>query len=449
MHILVTGLSHKTAPVNIREKLSFPLANLEEALHDFLTYSHINEGVIVSTCNRTEIYCVCDELESGKEDTIQFLSSYNGVDRAELSKYLYFHDSYEAVHHLFRVAASLDSMVVGEAQILGQLKEAYESAFEAGTTNVIFNRLFRHAFAVGKKVRTETEIGESAVSISYAAVELAKKVFEDLRGRRVIIIGAGEMSELTARHLVANGVTSILVANRTHQRAVELAERFGGQAIEFDQLTDYIALADIIISSTGAPHYVIKKEDVAQAMSKRRHKPVFFIDIAVPRDIDPEVNDIYNVFLYDIDNLQSVVDANLAERAKEAKKAELIVEREVDDFIFWLSSLEVVPTISALKKIAETIRQQETEKALSKLISLSDREKNIINALTSVIVNKLLHQPIVRIKECAHRKDGYLYIESLRHLFDLAEIEKSDKREGRSLKSTAHSPQSKVEGREV
>lgn len=338
-----------------------------------------------------------------------------------MSKYFYYHDSHEALHHLFRVAASLDSMVIGEAQILGQLKEAYTCSFEAEGTNVVLNRLFRHSFAVGKRVRTETEIGDSAVSISYAAVELAKKVFEDLRGRRAIIIGAGEMSELTTKYLVANGVSSVLVANRTYERAVELAERFSGRAVKFDELPEYIARADIIISSTGAPHYVIKKEDVAKAMQKRRNNPIFFIDIAVPRDVDPEVNNIYNAFLYDIDDLQSVVDANLSERAREAKKAEVIVEKEVEKFISWLSSLEVVPTISALKEVAEIIRQQETEKVFNKLGSLTERDKNIINALTSVIVNKLLHQPIVRIKECAERKDGYLYIESLRHLFDLEE----------------------------
>ncbi len=419
MHIVIAGLSHKTAPVEIREKLTFPAETQDEALHALLSYKNISEGVILSTCNRTEIYIVANNLEEGKKDTVRFLCDYHGFKSDELSPYLYFHDSVEAVHHLFRVVASLDSMVVGEAQILGQVKEAYEYAFDAGAANIIVNRLFRQAFSVGKKVRTETEIGESAVSISYAAVELAKKVFGELEGRTVMIVGAGEMSELTAKHLLANGVSSVLVTNRTFERAVELAERFNGHAVEFDNLFEAMTNADIIISSTGAPHYVISKEGVAKAIYRRRNRPIFFIDIAVPRDIEPGVNDIYNAFLYDIDDLQSVVDANLAERAREAKKAESIVEKEVSEFIFWLSCLEVVPTISALKERADDIKEIELSKALSRLGTLNEKQKETIKALASGIVNKILHQPIVRIKECSDRKDGYVYVESLRHLFGL------------------------------
>lgn len=419
MHIVIAGLSHKTAPVEIREKLTFPAETQDEALHALLSYKNISEGVILSTCNRTEIYVVANDSEQGKNDTVRFLCDYHGFKSDELYPYLYFHDSVEAVHHLFRVASSLDSMVVGEAQILGQLKEAYEYAFDAGATNIILNRLFRYAFSVGKKVRTETEIGESAVSISYAAVELAKKVFGDLEGRTVMIVGAGEMSELTAKHLLANGVSSVLVANRTYERALDLAERFKGRAVKFDNLAEEMVNADIIISSTGAPHYVVKKEDMAKVIHRRRNRPIFLIDIAVPRDIEPEVNDLYNAFLYDIDDLQSVVDANRAERAKEARKAENMVEKEVSEFIFWLSCLEVVPTISALKEKADDIKNLELTKALSRLGNLTEKQKETIKALAGGIINKLLHQPIVRVKECSNRRDGYVYIESLRHLFDL------------------------------
>ncbi|MDI6689336.1 MAG: glutamyl-tRNA reductase [Actinomycetota bacterium] len=446
MHIIVMGLSHKTAPVEIREKLTFPESKLEESLQCLLKYDHISEGVILSTCNRTEIYAVSDDPDRGKEDLIKFLSQYHNLDPKKFRNHLYFRHSIDVIHHLFEVVTSLDSMVVGEAQILGQVKGAYAHAFEAHATSVIFNRLFRHAFKVGKRVRTETGIGESAVSVSYVAVELAKKVFEDLAGRTVMIIGAGEMSELTAKHLVANGVTSVLVSNRTYERAVELANRFHGKAVKFDEFPDYMVDTDIVISSTGAPHYIVKRKTVAEAMRRRRFKPIFLIDIAVPRDIDPEVNKIYNVFLFDIDDLQSVVDANLAERAREARKAELIIDREVEEFMAWLSSLEVVPTIAALRKRAELIRKGETEKALNKLGELSEREKNIINALTGVIINKLLHEPIVRIKECSRRKDGYLYIESLRHLFDLEAMERGrSKGEGRGTKGEGRG--TKGEGR--
>jgi len=427
MHIVVVGLSHKTAPVETREKLSFVENRLEEVLHHLLAYGHVNEGIIISTCNRTEIYIVCDDVEAGKDDVKQFLVDYCDTEASEFNKYLYYHDSVEAVHHLFRVAGSLDSMVVGEAQILGQVKTAYSHAFEADATNVVFNRLFRQALAVGKKVRTETGIGESAVSISYSAVELAKKVFEDLSGRTVMVIGAGEMSELTALHLVDNGVSSVLVSNRTYERAVELAERFGGKAIKFDAMLNHMVDTDIVISSTGAPHFVINKHDVAKVMHRRRGKPIFFIDIAVPRDIDPSVNKIDNAYLYDIDDLQAVVDSNVAEREREGQRAELLIDKEVEEFVGWLNSLEVVPAIAELKEKAEEIRTAETHKALNKLENLTDKEKNIINALTGVIINKLLHEPIVRVKECTGKKDGYLYVESLRYLFDLGKKREKEK----------------------
>jgi glutamyl-tRNA reductase len=428
MHLIVAGLSHKTAPVEIREKVNFPEQQLSEALHALSGYPAICEAVILSTCNRTEIYIVATDVDQGKRNIIDFICDYHRVKAKALKSHLYYHEGKAAVHHLFRVIASLDSMVVGEAQILGQVKDAYEIAFEADTTSTIFNRLFRHAISVGKRVRTETDIGESAVSISYAAVELAKKVFETLEGRSVLIIGAGKMSELTLRHLVTSGATHVIVTNRTFERAQKLAKQFKGKAVKFEVFPDYLVVVDIIISSTGAPHFVVTKEQVIEAMHRRRNRPIFFIDIAVPRDVEPEVGNLYNVFLYDIDDLDQVVQSNLADRRRAAEVGEMIIEAEVSDFLAWLSSLDVVPTITSLREKAEAIRQGEIEKYLKKLRNLSETERNIINAMTGAIVNKLLHEPIIRMKDCAAKKDGYQYIESLRYLFDLKETKANGKK---------------------
>lgn len=425
MHILVTGLSHKTAPVEIREALTFPEAEIKDALLNLVSLQNINEGVILSTCNRTEIYTVTRDPDKGQDEVISFLKQYYPKE-GSLEKYLYFHEAATAVQHLFRVVSSLDSMVVGEAQILGQVKEAYNWAFEAQTTNVIFNRLFRQAFAVGKRVRTETDIGENAVSISYAAVQLAKKVFEDLSGRSVMVIGAGEMSELTTRHLVANGVNSVVIANRSLSRAEKMAQEFGGRAIPFGQLFEELAKVDIVISSTGAPNIILTYDQMRQVMAKRRYRSIFLIDIAVPRDLDPKINDLDNAYLYNIDALEEVVAQNLAERQKEAKEAEKIIKAEVEEFLAWLSSLEVVPTIAQLRRKAEQIKEQELSKALSKLNHLSDAEKNVIATLAHGITNKLLHEPMVKVKESTKQRDGYLYVESLRHLFSLDDEDEKD-----------------------
>ncbi|MBE0446840.1 MAG: glutamyl-tRNA reductase [Actinobacteria bacterium] len=419
MHVIVAGLSHKTAPVEIREKVTFPEQALSDSLHALIGYPYTNEAVILSTCNRMEIYVVASDPDNGRDNIIQFISDYHQLNRNELVNYLYFHEGTSAIHHLFRVSSSLDSMVIGEAQILGQVKNAYNAAFESDTTATILNRLFRHALLVGKRVRTETEIGESAVSISYAAVELAKKVFETLSGRTVMLIGAGEMIELTATHLVSNGVNKVIVTNRTFERAEALAQKFNGMAVRFNDFIDHMVHADIIISSTGAPHQVVSKSQVTHVMHKRRNRPIFFIDIAVPRDIDPDVANLYNVFAYDIDDLDSVVQTNLEERKKAAEIAEEIVENEVYSFSSWLSCLEITPTIASLKRRAEQIRKQELEKHLRKLPNLTESEMNTLNSLTNAIINKILHKPIIKAKECVNRKDGYLYVESLRVLFGL------------------------------
>lgn len=421
MHLVLVGLSHKTAPVAIRERLTFPAQVQEDALARLTRVEGIREAVIVSTCNRTEAYAVASTEEGGVESVIDFLASYHDLDRAELSRYLYVITGDTVVRHLFRVVASLDSMVIGEAQILGQVKEAYEHAFNAGATGRAFNKLFRQSFEVGKRVRTETAIGESAVSISYAAVELAKKVFDTLDGRTILILGAGKMSELTAKHLVSNGVTRVLVANRTFERAQEMAARFAGAAIEYDRLYEGIGEADIVISSTAATEYVITKQALAPG-ARGRTRPLFLIDIAVPRDIDPGVNDLGGVFLYDIDDLNGVVESNLEERMVEARRAENIIDEEIAAFFAWVESMEVVPTVAEIRAKAEVIRQIELEKALRRL-DVSDKDRKTVEALTCAIVNKMLHGPTARLKKAASGKDGYQYVEIARALYGLEDSE--------------------------
>lgn len=429
MDISVTGLSHKTAPVEIREKLNFPPETIAESLQALVRSKHVSEAVILSTCNRTEIYSLAKEPEVGKKAVVDFLLGYSGLKLKDLNDYLYFYNADHAIHHLFSVSASLDSMVLGEAQILGQVKEAYAFSESADCSGVIFHRLFRRAFTVGKRVRTETSIGESAVSVSYAAVQLAKKVFEDLTGHTCMILGAGEMSELTALHLVDQGVSSVLVTNRTFERAEKLANQFKGKAVKFDEMREEMVNADIVISSTAAPHYVVNKDDMKFVMKKRRNQPIFLIDISVPRDIDPDVNKLDNVYLYDIDDLQKVVESNKEERLKAAKIGEAIIEEEKSQFLHWISTLEVTPTIAELKEKADKIKEEELEKVISKLRDLSEGDLERIKALSNVIVNRILHEPIINLKELTKSKNGYVHIESLRFLFGLDEQKSESEKE--------------------
>lgn len=421
MHLVLVGLSHKTAPVEIREKLTFPADRQADALTLLTSSDEVNEAVIVSTCNRTEVYAVAASSDGGTGAVIDFLADYHELDRHELTRSLYLVTGDAVVRHLFRVVASLDSMVIGEAQILGQVKDAYDHALNAGVTDRAFNKLFRQSFEVGKRVRTETAIGEAAVSISYAAVELAKKVFDSLEGRTILILGAGKMSELTARHLVCNGVTRVLVANRTFARAEELAARFSGTPVEYESLYDHIAEADIVISSTAATEYVITKRELAR-VARSRNRPLFLIDIAVPRDIDPGANDLGGVFLYDIDDLNGVVESNLEERMVEARKAEGIIDEEIAAFFAWLESMEVVPTVAAIRAKAEAIRMMELEKAFKRL-DLSDKDRQTVEALTCAIVNKMLHGPTARLKKAANGKDGYVYMDVARELYGLEDTD--------------------------
>lgn len=419
MQLIVVGLSHKTAPIEVREKLAFPAKRQAGSLAALCGDDHITEAVILSTCNRTEIYAVCTSAQEGIDAVIGFMADSCAADRGRLQTYLYTEQGSAVVEHLFRVVSSLDSMVVGEAQILHQVKEAYSHSFEHKACGQAFNKLFRQSFEVGKRVRTETEIGENAVSVSYAAVELARKVFDSLEGRCVLVLGAGKMSELTARHLVSQGVAKVLVANRTYEHAVELASRFDGEAIPYGELFSRVREADIVISSTSATEPVITRNDLAPSLKGRGGRPLFLIDIAVPRDIEPAVNDLPNVFLYDIDDLNGVVESNLEERMREARRAEGIIAEEVTSFLDWLDSMEVVPTLTAMRAKAEVMRQAEVEKAFRRLNGLSDADRKTVEALSCAIVNKLLHGPTARLKAAAGTKEGIGYVESARYLYGL------------------------------
>ncbi len=421
MELLVLGLNHKSAPLHIREKVAFPEKEIAGPLRAVNSLDGVRENLIISTCNRVEIVAAAEGR--GAADALkEFLAGHHGVPRDELEPHLYLHAGGDAIRHLYRVASSLDSLVVGEPQILGQVKDAYDWALEAGTTGMVLNRLLKSTFSVAKRVRTETGIARSAVSISYAAVELAKKIFGETEGRTAMIIGAGEMGELALRHLVNSGIREVLVANRTFEKGVELAREFGGSAVKFEDLADHLVLSDIVISSTGAPHIIIHADDVRKIMKRRKYQPMFFIDIAVPRDIDPAINDIDNCYLYNVDDLQAVVDANVREREKEAEKAEEMISGDVATFLKWVNSLQVVPTIKSLRAKAEGIRRSETEKTLGKLPHLSESDKRQIQAMTSAIINKILHRPQTVLKEASHTEEAGLYLEVARKIFDLPEL---------------------------
>lgn len=419
MELALIGVSHKTAPVEVRERLAFPADKIRAALQSLLTQTHAAEAMILSTCNRVEIVAQGPDAQLVQD----FICEYHQIPADSISKHLYSYKNAEAIRHLFRVTASLDSMMLGEPQILGQVKEAYRLASAAGTIGSSLSPLLDRAFAVAKRVRSETGISQAAVSISYAAVELARKIFGDLAGKTVMIIGASKMGELAARHLKRNGVASVLVTNRTFERAVEIAKIFEGAAIPFEHFIDHIDHADIVISSTGAPHFIITKPLAEQVIRNRRNKPVFFIDIAVPRDVDPSVNDIDNAFVYDIDDLQQVIDANMKERMKEAGRAEEIVDREVQAFCTRMQSRELAPTIVLLRETLEKVRREEIERHRRLLRDLPAEQQeaalSAIDQVTQSLMNKILHHPIAQMKEMASDPDGAEFIEVVRKIFNI------------------------------
>jgi glutamyl-tRNA reductase len=413
MQLALVGLSHKTAPVEVRERLAFTGEALRSALNSLVGRNGIAEAMILSTCNRVEVVA-----ESPDDRLIRdFLAEYHQIPPEILFKHLYSFKNTEAIRHVFRVTASLDSMMIGEPQILGQVKEAFRIAADAGTIGMHLNALMNRAFAVAKKIRSETGISQSAVSISYAAVELAKMIFGTLRGKNVMIIGASKMGELAAKHLRRAGVSSVLVTNRTFERAVELAKVFQGAAVPFEHFTDHIDRADIVITSTGAPHFIITKPMAEQILYRRKNNPMFYIDIAVPRDVDPAVNQIDNAFLKDIDDLQEVVDLNLKERLSEAHRAEEIIDLEVQAFCTRMQSREVVPTIVQLKDTIEKIRRDEIERNRRLFKELSAEQA--ADQITQALVNKILHHPISQLKQLAHDPQGPEIVELIRKIFNV------------------------------
>ena len=421
MEFIVIGLNHDTAPLEIRERLAFQEGKIEEALCQARSLASLKENMILSTCNRVEICAAALETEKASADLKQFLSQYHAIPLKDFEKNLYIISGEEAVRHVFRVASSLDSMVKGEPQILGQIKDAYSAAAQSKACGLLLNKLLHRAFHVAKRVRTETRIGNSAVSVSFVAVELAKKIFGALEKKTVLLIGAGEMCELAARYLVSGGVEKVLVTNRTYERAVALAQEFKGEPIPFEEISQGLRRADIVISSTGSPQVILGHDEVAKVLRDRKQKPIFFIDIAVPRDIDPLVNDIENAYLYNMDDLQQVVNQNIQDRELEAKKAEAIVEEEVTKFSHWYRTLDVTPTIVALRKKFEEIRKKELEKTLSLHPNLSEKERKSLEALTSAIINKILHEPLTLLKQNRENGTAELYLDTLQTLFGLSE----------------------------
>jgi glutamyl-tRNA reductase len=416
MKLQLIGVNHNSAPVEVRERLAIPESRLADACQRLAQHPGIDEGVILCTCNRVEVLAA---TQNGAADLRRFLHDYFQVDEREFEPHLYEYREKEAVRHLFRVASSLDSMVVGEPQILGQVKEAYATARAVGAVGGQLDQLFSRAFAVAKKVRTETAIGTSAVSVASVAVELAKKIFGSLNGKRVYLVGAGKMSELAARHLLAHGAASIFVANRTYDRAVTLAGKFNGEAIRFEELYNTADRADIVITSTGAPHAIFRREHGELFMARRKNRPMFFIDIAVPRDVDPEMNKLDGIFVYDIDDLQQAVASHVADRKKEAERAEKMVEEEVERFHARLQTLDVVPTIVSLQEHLETIRQAEIDRVRGRLGAMTPEQEMAIETLTRGIVNKIMHTPITTLKSAAREPHATTVVEVVRRLFNL------------------------------
>lgn len=417
--IVDIGMNHKTAPVELRELAALGQDNMDEVMNGIRAIKDIKEFLVLSTCNRVEILFTTDMQRETKESLIEFLCHLSGIRREELGPALYIYDNQDAIRHIFRVGASLDSMMVGEPQILGQVKEAYRVAVQHKSSSVILNRLMHRTFSLAKRIRTETDISGSAVSISFAAVELSKKIFGDLQEKKVLLIGAGEMAELAARYLLNNKVAQILVANRTFSRAMELADHFHGKAISFDEIDQQLLEADIVLTSTASREPIISLNQVKKTMRGRKNRPLFFIDIAVPRNVEAQVNGIENVFLYDIDDLSGIVESNVSRRKREAVKAERMVDEEVIKFSEWLRTLDVVPTIVALQDKCEGIRQSELNKTLSSLGNLSPEQRKGLENLTMSMTKKFLNDPIVFLKRKEDRASRNLYLDITRRLFHL------------------------------
>jgi glutamyl-tRNA reductase len=405
-HLVLIGINHTTAPIEVRERLAIPAGRLADATRTLVHQPGIREGIILSTCNRVELLTLQEDGSAPGANLLGFLQEYFAVTPSSLTPHLYEYRESEAVRHLFRVASSLDSMVVGEPQILGQVKESYTVAREVGAVNGSLDTLIQRAFTVAKKIRSETQIGSSSVSIASVAVDLARKIFGSLQGKTVLLVGAGKMSELAARHLIQQGATNILVANRTLERAEKIAAQFKGQVILFEDLYDQAARADIVITSTGAPQKLFGKSHGQHFLQSRRNKPMFFIDIAVPRDVDPQMNEVEGCFIYDIDDLQQVAAANLADRSREAAAAETIVSQEVDKYQQRVQSRGAVPAIIALQQNAESIREAELARSAKRLATLTVEQREAVDALTRSLTAKLLHPQLTALREAAQTPEA-------------------------------------------
>lgn len=421
MYTVVVGVNHRTAPVEIREKLSFVEAELPQAMQTLQQQKSILENIIISTCNRTEIYAVVDQIHTGRYYIKKFLADWFALPIEEFSTHLIIHEEDGAVEHLLRVAAGIDSMVLGETQILGQVRSSFLAAQEIGTTGTVFNELFKQAITAAKRAHTETAIGENAVSVSYAAVELGKKIFGSLKHKHIAILGAGTMGELAVKNLQGSGVGKITVINRTFSKAELLAKKFNGEARKMQELQCLLLEADILISSTGSTEYVIDYELMEFVEKLRKGKPLFLVDIAVPRDLDPKIGDLANMFLYDIDDLQGIVEANLAERKRAADEIGLMIESEVVAFKDWLSTLGVVPMISALRKKANRIQSETMLSIENKMPDLTEREKKVLNKHTKSIINQLLKEPILQAKELSTDKRATEKLDLFEQIFGISD----------------------------
>ncbi|MFE8703419.1 glutamyl-tRNA reductase [Cytobacillus sp. FJAT-54145] len=424
MHILVVGLNYKTAPVEIRERLTFNPSQLGDAMKTLKSKKSILENVILSTCNRTEIYAVVDQLHTGRYYIKEFLSEWFNIEQSEFSPFLFIYEQDGAMEHLFNVSCGLNSMVLGETQILGQVRSSFLLAQEENTIGTVFNQLFKQSITLAKRAHSETDIGANAVSVSYAAVELAKKIFGSLDKKHVLILGAGKMGELAIQNLHGNGASKVTVINRTFEKAQDLASRFAGEAKSLQELQCALVDADILISSTGAKGFVVTKEMMVYVEKMRKGKPLFMVDIAVPRDLDPKIGELESVFLYDIDDLEGIVEANLQERKKAAAKISIMIEGEIVEFKQWLNMLGVVPVISALREKALAIQAETMISIERKLPNLSERDKKVLNKHTKSIINQMLKDPILQAKEMAAKKDADQALDLFMKIFNIEQLVK-------------------------
>lgn len=427
VHIVVVGVNYKTAPVEIREKLTFSESELVEAMKALQQQKSILENVILSTCNRTEIYAVVDQVHTGRYYIKTFLANWFQFEKEELTPYLTILEHEAAIEHLFRVACGLDSMILGETQILGQVRSSYLLAQHENTIGTVFKQLFKQAVTLAKRAHAETEIGSNAVSVSYAAVELAKKIFGDLSSKHVLVLGAGKMGELALQNLYGSGVKKVTVINRTFEKAQHLAEKFSGNAKPLSELQCALVEADILISSTGAKEYVITKDMMMHIEKMRKGRPLFMVDIAVPRDLDPALSELESVFLYDIDDLEGIVQANLAERKKAAEQIEIMIEAELVEFQQWLHTLGVVPVIAALREKALAIQAETMQSIERKLPHLSERDRKVLNKHTKSIINQLLRDPILRAKELAAEPNAEEALRLFAKIFNIEEALQTQK----------------------